>query len=196
MLPALWPANPQDIAGYSTAHWTSLRTVVELLRVQAGRVGAGFMDESWTWLLGETAMMIAGEVHYNAAGHAEIARRVNLYLAGGWVQSRTPWTQVAPMSSYYTVQPNSGWRAASVQRTGDSVVLDGNIRASNSTSVGSDYAVVPIGFRPAYTTEITGRVAAGTAPVPITVYPSGEIRIGASVAGTHNLNVHGTWLID
>ena len=196
VLPALWPANPQAIAGYSTAHWTSLRTVVELLRVQAGRVGAGFMDESWTWLLGETAMMIAGEVHYNAAGHAEIARRVNLYLAGGWVQSRTPWTQVAPMSSYYTVQPNSGWRAASVQRTGDSVVLDGNIRASNSTSVGSDYAVVPIGFRPAYTTEITGRVAAGTAPVPITVYPSGEIRTGASVAGTHDLNVHGTWLID
>ena len=196
VLPALWPANPQAIAGYSTAHWTSLRTVVELLRVQAGRVGAGFMDESWTWLLGETTMMIAGEVHYNATGHAEIARRVNLYLAGGWVQSRTPWTKVTPMSAYYTVQPNSGWRAASVQRMGDSVILDGNIRASNSTSVGSDYAIVPIGFRPAYTTEITGRVAAGTAPVPITVYPSGEIRIGASVAGAHDLNVHGTWLID
>ena len=197
VLPVLWPAEPSAIAGYTTKHWEDMRVAVELLRTNAGRVGAGFMDESWTWLLGRTEFMIPGEVHYNANGHAEIARRVNLYLSNSWVQTRTQWVTATPMSSYYTIVADGGWRPLAAQRTGDSITVDGSMRASNLTTPGSDYARLPVGFRPAYRTQITGLVAGTDQVVPITVFPSGVVRNERGVGtGAHNVNVHGTFMID
>ena len=197
VLPALWPADPSAITGYSTKHWEDLRIAVELLRTNAGRVGAQFIDGSWNWLLGRTDLMITGEVHYNAAGHAEIARRVNLALESGFVESRTRWTLTEPMSSYYSIVGNSGWRPLSVQRTGDMVTIDGSMRASNSTSAGSDYARIPVGFRPAYTIQLTGMLAGGTDYFPITIYPNGVVRSERAIStGAHSVNVHGTFMID
>lgn len=197
VLPVLWPAEPSAIAGYTTKHWEDMRVAVELLRTNAGRVGAGFMDESWTWLLGRTEFMIPDEVHYNANGHAEIARRVNLYLSNSWVQTRTQWVTATPMSSYYTIVADGGWRPLAAQRTGDSITVDGNMRASNLTTAGSDYARLPVGFRPAYRTQITGLVAGTDQVVPITVFPSGIVRNERGVStGAHGVNVHGTFMID
>src|SRR5690606_22503157 len=121
-----------------------------------------FVEDTWTWLTGHDEWMeSSGGVHPNALGYSQIALWILKYLRGVPTTSYAPWTSVpVNNASYYESVLTGSSRPLRVKRDGWRVILDGTIVTKVEIGAGpsSDWAIIPVGFRPSFAPEGTLRI--------------------------------------
>ena len=189
-VPMLWGPN----AEYNDLplNWNRMTRVVKELRQVCLDLNVPFIEDTWTWHHGNTAAMIAGEVHYNATGNKIIADRVQQFIQKGDATPVLDWVPVPARAGYATAATGSS-RGLSVSRRGSVVHIDGVMRTTASASA-QFWATIPAEFRPTYSQELTGRD--GTTAVPIVINPNGSLMAVASLAAGTNITVGSSYRID
>ena len=189
-VPMLWGPN----AEYNDLplNWNRMTRVVKELRQVCLDINVPFIEDTWTWHHGNTAAMIAGEVHYNATGNKIIADRVQQFIQKGDATPVLDWVPVPARAGYATAAIGSS-RGLSVSRRGSVVHIDGMMRTTNAASA-QFWATIPAEFRPTYSQELTGRD--GTTAVPIVINPNGSLMAVASLAAGTNITVGSSYRID
>ena len=189
-VPMLWGPN----AEYNDLplNWNRMTRVVKELRQVCLDIHVPFIEDTWTWHHGNTAAMIAGEVHYNATGNKIIADRVQQFIQKGDATPVLDWVPVPARAGYATAATGSS-RGLSVSRRGSVVHIDGVMRTTASASA-QFWATIPAEFRPTYSQELTGRD--GTTAVPIVINPNGSLMAVASLAAGTSITVGSSYRID
>lgn len=189
-LPMLWGPN----AEYNDLplNWARMIGVVKELRQVCLDLNVPFIEDTWTWHHGNTAAMIAGEVHYNATGNKIIADRVQQFIQKGDATPVLDWVPVPARAGYATAAIGSS-RGLSVSRRGSVVHIDGVMRNTAAAS-NQFWATIPAEFWPTYSQELTGRN--GTTAVPIVITPNGSLMAVASLAAGTNIIVGSSYRID
>lgn len=189
-VPMLWGPN----AEYNDLplNWSRMTRVVNELRQVCLDLNVPFIEDTWTWHHGNTAAMIAGEVHYNATGNKIIADRVQQFIQKGDATPVLNWVPVPARAGYATAAIGSS-RGLSVSRRGSVVHIDGVMRTTAAASA-QFWATIPAEFRPTYSQELTGRD--GTTAVPIVINPNGSLMAVASLGAGTNVTVGSSYRID
>ena len=189
-VPMLWGPN----AEYNDLplNWNRMTRVVKELRQVCLDLNVPFIEDTWTWHHGNTAAMIAGEVHYNATGNKIIADRVQQFIQKGDATPVLDWVPVPARAGYATAAIGSS-RGLSVSRRGSVVHIDGVMRTTAAASA-QFWATIPAEFRPIYSQELTGRD--GTTAVPIVINPNGSLMAVASLGAGTNITVGSSYRID
>ena len=189
-VPMLWGPN----AEYNDLplNWSRMTRVVKELRQVCLDLNVPFIEDTWTWHHGNTAAMIAGEVHYNATGNKIIADRVQQFIQKGDATPVLDWVPVPARAGYATAAIGSS-RGLSVSRRGSVVHIDGVMRTTAAASA-QFWATIPAEFRPTYSQELTGRD--GVTAVPIVINPNGALMAVASLGAGTNITVGSSYRID
>ena len=138
-VPMLWGPN----AEYNDLplNWNRMSRVVKELRQVCLDLNVPFIEDTWTWHHGNTAAMIAGEVHYNATGNKIIADRVQQFIQKGDATPVLDWVPVPARAGYATAATGSS-RGLSVSRRGSVVHIDGVMRTTAAASA-QFWATIP-----------------------------------------------------
>ena len=194
VVPVLWGPHSWN---NDPLQWDKVSDVVGYLRDAAMAAKIDFIEDSWIWHHNDANSMISGEVHYTARGHGIIAGRVAQYIRSGSTMTIRQWNLVGAANGNITVGRVGGsdYRGLSVRREGATVAINGAmVNAIAQTGSTGVWAVVPNGFRPTYMQELQARI--GSAMVPCTVAPSGNLTvIGTTPAGA-TITFGSTYRID
>ena len=186
-VPIIWPADP-DVAtagtiGYQNIWSYAVSEITQQIRNVAMLHGVETVEDSHTWLTGQTGLMAANNATYaNNGGNRVIARWISAHLKGNRTRSDSGWMNVTHLPASMA-SPEPGIPRFRARREGWNVIYNGGLRTQALAGTPPvDLVQFPVGFRPAGYGEIRFRHNGGSLQYPGEIHHNGFARVWAPMA--------------